>query len=79
MSHFSSVIIGNESLVIQCGEILLENGHDVRAVVTRNADVRAWAEGRDLTVVAAGPGLADRLAGQSLLRISPRATAWTRY
>ena len=64
MSHFSSVIIGNESLVIQCGEILLENGHDVRAVVTRNADVRAWAEGRDLTVVAAGPGLADRLAGQ---------------
>ncbi|WP_116599840.1 MULTISPECIES: MupA/Atu3671 family FMN-dependent luciferase-like monooxygenase [Primorskyibacter] len=64
MSQFSSVIIGNESLVIQCGELLLEGDHPIRAVITRNADVHAWAEGHGLNVVATGPGLADRLAGQ---------------
>lgn len=81
MSHFSSVIIGNESLAIQCGEILLDSGHQLRAVVTRDADVRAWAEGRGLTVIAAGAGLAKRLAGHNFdwllsianLDIIPRA------
>ncbi|MEO9651778.1 MAG: MupA/Atu3671 family FMN-dependent luciferase-like monooxygenase [Roseobacter sp.] len=81
MSHFSSVIIGNESLAIQCGEILLEGGHAIVAVVTRNDDVKTWAVGRNLQVEPPGAGLADRLAGISFdwllsianLDIIPRA------
>ncbi len=64
MSHFSSVIMGNESLVIQCGEILLEGNHSIRAVVTRNEDVRHWATEHMLPVIAPGPDLADCLNTQ---------------
>lgn len=64
MSHFSSVIIGNESLAIQCGELLLEKAHTIRAIVTRNADVRRWALGHDLPVLDPDAGLADRLNTQ---------------
>lgn len=47
---FSCVVIGNESLLIQCAEMALERGNRIDAVVTRNADVQAWAEGRGLAV-----------------------------
>ncbi|MFP8781472.1 MupA/Atu3671 family FMN-dependent luciferase-like monooxygenase [Hydrogenophaga sp. RWCD_12] len=63
MSNFSCVVMGNESLLIQCAERLLQNGDRVGAVVTRNPDIRSWAVGRDLRVEAPGEGLADRLAG----------------
>ncbi|MCR8549102.1 LLM class flavin-dependent oxidoreductase [Salipiger sp. P9] len=73
MAQFSSVVIGNESLLVQCSEKLLAAGHPIRAVITRNADIAAWAAGRGLTVVAPGKGLAERLEGLSfdwLLSIS---------
>ena len=62
MAQFSSVVIGNESLLVQCSEKLLAAGHAIRAVVTRNPDIAAWAEGRALPVVAPGAGLSARLA-----------------
>ena len=34
MSQFRSVLIGNESLAIQCGEMLHEAGHTIATVVT---------------------------------------------
>ncbi|WP_425071651.1 MupA/Atu3671 family FMN-dependent luciferase-like monooxygenase [Sagittula sp. S175] len=61
MSTFDCVLIGNESLLVQCGEMVLTKGHRVRAVVTHSADVRAWAEGRGLRVEGYGDGLAERL------------------
>lgn len=61
MSHFSSVIIGNESLAIQCGALLLEEGHTIRALVTRNRDVINWAQDQDITVLEPGRDLAQRL------------------
>ncbi|MBN9886024.1 MupA/Atu3671 family FMN-dependent luciferase-like monooxygenase [Salipiger abyssi] len=63
MAQFSSVVIGNESLLVQCSEKLLAAGHPIRAVVTRNADIAEWAEGRGLRVIAPGKGLAERLEG----------------
>ncbi len=63
MTQFSSVVMGNESLLVQCSERLLGGGHSIRAVVTRNADIIAWADGRGLRVIDPGKGLADRLAG----------------
>ncbi len=61
MPGFSSVLIGNESLVIQCGEMLLEADNPIRAVVTRNAEVQDWAKSRGLPVLAPGADLAARL------------------
>jgi natural product biosynthesis luciferase-like monooxygenase protein len=61
MSSFSTLLIGNESLAIQCGDVLLSRGHAISAVVTRNPSVAAWATGKGLDVIEAGQGLADRV------------------
>jgi natural product biosynthesis luciferase-like monooxygenase protein len=57
----SALIIGNESLTIQCAESLVLRGHSIAAMVTRNPEVRAWAQARGLRVEAQGAGLAERL------------------
>ncbi len=61
MSAFTCVIMGNESLLTQCGEILRRRGNTIQAVITRNPDVRAWAEGYGLRTEPPGTDLADRL------------------
>jgi natural product biosynthesis luciferase-like monooxygenase protein len=61
MSHFSCVVIGNESLLIQCVELIRQGGHAVSAVVTRNPDIRQWATSHGLRVEAPGTDLASRL------------------
>ncbi|WP_170605711.1 MupA/Atu3671 family FMN-dependent luciferase-like monooxygenase [Ruegeria arenilitoris] len=58
---FTTVLIGHESLVIQCGTMLREAGHGIQGVVTRNEDVRAWAEAESLPVYTPGPDLEERL------------------
>lgn len=52
MSKFSTLLIGNESLAIQCGEVLLSKGHQIATVVTRNPAVAGWAAGKGLPVAA---------------------------
>ncbi|MDT8857334.1 LLM class flavin-dependent oxidoreductase [Paracoccaceae bacterium Fryx2] len=59
MKPFSSIVIGNESLLIQCSEILLSRGHAIAAVITRNPDVAVWARGRGLRVAPVGATLED--------------------
>ncbi|OYU38452.1 MAG: peptide synthetase [Pseudorhodobacter sp. PARRP1] len=61
MTQFSAYLIGNETLTLQCGEMLLARGHSLAAVVTRNADVRLWAQGKGLRVEGYGADLAQRL------------------
>lgn len=63
MAQFSCVVIGNESLLVQCAEAALDRGNHITAVVTHNADIRSWAEGRGFTVIETGKGLTDRMAG----------------
>ncbi|AZV80913.1 LLM class flavin-dependent oxidoreductase (plasmid) [Parasedimentitalea marina] len=48
MSPFSCVVIGNESLLIGCAEALLRRGHDIRAVVSTDPAIRAWAADKKL-------------------------------
>ena len=54
MNRFSALLIGNETLTHQCGAQLLACGHQIAAVVTRDADVCNWATAAGLRVVAAG-------------------------
>ena len=63
MSGFSCVVMGNESLLIQCAERVLQGGDRIAAVITRNADIRAWAHQHNLRVEAPGAELPQRLAG----------------
>jgi natural product biosynthesis luciferase-like monooxygenase protein len=44
------VLIGDESLAVQCGETLLLDGWRIAAVVTDRATVRRWAAKRDIPV-----------------------------
>jgi len=60
-SQFSCVVAGEESLLIQCGDRLLESGHAIRAVITSAAQIEEWARQRKLAVVPPGKGLAARL------------------
>ncbi|MCB9630379.1 MAG: LLM class flavin-dependent oxidoreductase [Sandaracinaceae bacterium] len=63
---FRSVLMGNGTLLVQCAEALLARGNVVSAVITDNADIAAWAEGRGLRVLASGPRatLAARLGAE---------------
>lgn len=66
MTPLSVLLIGNESLTIQCGDMALARGHAIAAVVTRSADVRHWAEGRGLRVEAQDSDAGERLGDLSV-------------
>jgi natural product biosynthesis luciferase-like monooxygenase protein len=57
----TALIIGNESLTIQCAGALLARGHTIAALVTRNPDVRAWGLSKGLRVEGQGADLHTRL------------------
>ncbi|WP_108484036.1 MupA/Atu3671 family FMN-dependent luciferase-like monooxygenase [Oceaniglobus ichthyenteri] len=59
MTQFSSVLIGNESLLIGCGDMLLERGHRISAVVSRDPDIAAWANKKGLPLAARAVDLPD--------------------
>ena len=48
----SALFIGNESLLIQCAGQWRDRGHRISAVVTRDPDIRIWAEGQGIPVHA---------------------------
>ena len=54
MTQFSCIVIGNESLLVQCAQAALDRGNTVAAVVTRNDGVADWAREAGLRVEAPG-------------------------
>jgi amino acid adenylation domain-containing protein/thioester reductase-like protein len=62
--QFSAWLIGENSLVVECGAMLLANGHTVRGIVSPDPDVRRWAAKREMTAVEYGPDLAGVLAAE---------------
>ena len=70
MSVFSAILIGDESLTISCGDMLRDRGHAITAIVTRDADVTAWAEQNALTVLTRPADLTDQHAADWLLSIA---------
>ena len=57
------VLVGGESLLIQCAQILEQQGHQVAAVVTSRAPIRKWAAEQGIRVL---PNAAALLAAQDL-------------
>ena len=60
----TAILIGNETLTVECGRMWLARGHTISCVATQSADVRQWATGAGLRVDAIS-GLADRLQGHA--------------
>ncbi len=48
---YRCVLVGGESLLIQCAEVLKQRGHELAAVVTGSAAVRQWAVGIGVRVL----------------------------
>lgn len=63
-TKFSCHLIGADSLLTQCGEILLEQGHVVQGVVTGAAKVAQWARGHDIDVIDVSSDYASVLQGR---------------
>lgn len=63
---FSSILIGDESLLVQCGEILRDRNHTIAAVVTRSPALLDWAHGLGIRTETPGSGLAERLSDVSV-------------
>ena len=64
-AKLNCLLIGDGSLLIQCGALLLAHGHHIAGVVTANDAIADWARENGAAVVAPGQGLADRLAGKT--------------
>ena len=75
MTQFSAILVGNESLLRHAAETLRTRGHRIAAIVTRNPELRDWAQGAGLTVedqdapLAADAPVADWLFSVSNLSI----------
>jgi natural product biosynthesis luciferase-like monooxygenase protein len=65
MTAISCLLIGDESLLAQCGQVLLDRGDTIAGVVTRAPEIRSWAEGKGIRVEPWGSDLAERLTGLS--------------
>lgn len=50
MNSFSCVVIGEDALLIGCGDTLIEHGHEIRAVISEDTDIRSWAQDKALPV-----------------------------
>ena len=60
---FSSVLIGSESLLVGCGEVLLDHGFPIAMVVTDNREIAQWANAHNLPVADLDSSLPAKLAG----------------
>lgn len=61
MSTIATVLMGNETLLVQCGEALLERGARIERVITRNAAISKWAKTHEIGVLSPGENLAEQL------------------
>lgn len=62
VKSMSCTLIGDESLLVQCGEMLRDRGHAIVAVVTATDAIASWARTHDLPVLAPDSDLETKLA-----------------
>ena len=59
-NNFSCIIIGSGTLPIRCAEILLENGHEICAFVSTEAEIRRWSEQRNIVCLEHAENLSEQ-------------------
>lgn len=65
LSSFRCVLIGAETLLIECGELLLRQGHAIGAVVTAAEKVASWAARHGLRCIDARGDYVAALSAES--------------
>lgn len=50
MTRFSAILVGNELLLRHAADLMRARGHEVRAIITRNPDLRAYATSHGIPV-----------------------------
>lgn len=60
------VLIGDETLLVTCGDSLRNRGHDIRAVVTDEPGVRDWAVSAGIAAFDTGSEMAKALGAGSV-------------
>ncbi len=60
-TQFSCYLIGAESLLIQCGEILQQQGHAIHGVVTTAVPLQQWAQSHHIPTFTLSKNLAAEL------------------
>lgn len=63
---FRCVLIGTESLLVRCGELLRERGHRIVAVVSDAPTVRSWAESVGAPCLEPEMPWHEQLAGEAV-------------
>ena len=48
---FSCYIIGDGALLVACGELIMDSGHDIYGVISCNSLVREWAESKGIECI----------------------------
>ncbi|MEX2577608.1 MAG: MupA/Atu3671 family FMN-dependent luciferase-like monooxygenase [Verrucomicrobiales bacterium] len=61
---FSSVLIGSDTLLRECGDILLEKGHEVRFVITSEPRISSWCLAHGISVIDADRDYRSALEGE---------------
>lgn len=61
-NSFSCYLIGGDSLLIECGEILQSKGHQILGVITSAPRLSQWAMGKSIPVMAADADYPAKLA-----------------
>jgi natural product biosynthesis luciferase-like monooxygenase protein len=61
LTPLSSVFIGGQSLLIQCAERFKKCGHEIRAIVSSDSNVRRWAREQHILCIVPGRELAAQL------------------
>jgi len=62
--RFSCFMLGSESHLIRCAEILLQRGHQICGIISTESPITNWAEERGVPHIDPGPDLASVLAWQ---------------
>ncbi len=62
--RFSCYLIGADTLLIECGEVLLEKGHEIKGVITAAPRISQWAHNKEIPVIAHKKGYGEALQGQ---------------
>lgn len=85
MRDMTSVLMGEETLLLQCAEALVERGHAIAAIVSRAPPIRKWAQTKRITILDPDEAYEAALSGldydwffsASNLRMVPKAV-WER-
>ncbi|MEQ9692716.1 MupA/Atu3671 family FMN-dependent luciferase-like monooxygenase [Shimia sp. SDUM112013] len=58
----TAILIGNESLLVQCAQMWRDAGHRIKAVVTRSDEISHWATQAGIEVVSSDTDLSETLS-----------------